>query len=233
MKVYLMYFAAKENPMVTTNPGDEIQKDIDAVGRIAIVPSLLEVICRTTRMGFAAIARVTDEKWIACSVRDEILFGLEPGGELVLETTICNEIRQHREPVLIDHVAKDEKFASHATPLMYGFQSYITVPIIRRNGSFFGTLCAIDQTPAKVNNTGTIGMFNLFAELISFHLNAIEELAFSEAKLKEEQRLAEVRDQFIAILGHDLRNPISAIMMSAELLAASKSEEQITSPSAL
>jgi signal transduction histidine kinase len=213
--------------MVKSNPGDEIETDIDAIGRIAIVPSLLEVICRTTGMGFAAIARVTDEKWVACSVRDEILFGLEPGGELVLETTICNEIRQHQEPIVIDHVSKNDQFASHPTPLLYGFQSYISVPIIRRNGSFFGTLCAIDPKPAKVNNTETIGMFKLFAELISFHLNAIEELVLSETKLKEEQRLAEVRDQFIAILGHDLRNPISAIMMSAELLAESKSEDQI------
>jgi hypothetical protein len=41
--------------MVTTNPGDEFQTDIDAVRRIAIAPSLLEVICRTSGMGFVAI----------------------------------------------------------------------------------------------------------------------------------------------------------------------------------
>jgi GAF domain-containing protein len=78
---------------------------------------------------FAAVARVTDDKWVACAVRDEIAFGLVPGSELKLETTICNEIRQHHNPVVIDHVAEDELFANHHTPAMYGFQSYISFPI--------------------------------------------------------------------------------------------------------
>jgi hypothetical protein len=33
-------------------------KDIEAVQQIPIVPTMLEVICQTTGMGFAAIARV-------------------------------------------------------------------------------------------------------------------------------------------------------------------------------
>jgi GAF domain-containing protein len=147
--------------------------DIDAINRIPMVPKMLEVICRTTGMGFAAVARVTDSKWLACSVRDEIGFGLMPGSELKLETTICNEIRQSGKAVVIDHVAQDEAFARHHTPAQYGFQSYISMPIICKDGSFFGTLCAIDPNPAKLNNVETIGMFQLFTELISFHLNAV------------------------------------------------------------
>ena len=64
----------------------EIQADIDAIGSIPVIATILEVICLTTGMGFAAVARVTDTQWIACSVRDEIQFGLKPGGELKLET---------------------------------------------------------------------------------------------------------------------------------------------------
>src|SRR5664279_482118 len=172
-------------------------------------------------MGFAAIARVTEEKWVACAVRDEISFGLERGDELKLETTICNDIRLNQRPVAIDHVSQDAKYVSHPTPRLYGFQSYISVPIIRKNGLFFGTLCAIDPKPNRVNTPETIGMFNLYADLISFHLQAIEELSISESKLAAEKKTDEVRDQFIAILGHDLRNPLSAISMSSELLKES------------
>ena len=50
------------------------------------VPTILEVVCRTTGMGFAAVARVTEDRWIACEVHDEIQFGLRPGGELEVET---------------------------------------------------------------------------------------------------------------------------------------------------
>ena len=46
--------------------------DVDAIARIDAVPTILEVVCRTTGMGFAAVARVTEDRWIACAVRDEI-----------------------------------------------------------------------------------------------------------------------------------------------------------------
>ena len=166
----------------------DIKADVDAVNKITIVPKLLEVICRTTGMGFAAIARVTDDKWVACSVRDEIKFGLEPGGELSLETTICNEIRQDNQAVVINHVDQDEHFATHHTPAMYGFQSYISMPIIRKDGTFFGTLCAIDPKPAKLNTPEIIGMFTLFADLVAFHLQAVTSLVETKTELHEERQ---------------------------------------------
>lgn len=195
-----------------------IKQDIDAIGRIEAITTILEVVCRSTGMGFAAVARVTDTKWVACAVRDEIQFGLEPGGELKLETTICNEIRQHQGPVIIDKVSENEIYANHHTPAMYGFESYISVPITRKNGEFFGTLCAIDPHPALLNNSKIIGMFTLFAELISMHLDAVEHMQLTESLLQEERKIADLREQFIAILGHDLRNPVGAVLNVAQLL---------------
>ena len=204
------------------------QADIDAINAITAVPTILNVVCRTTGMGFAAVARVTDDKWIACSVRDEINFGLVPGGELKLETTICHEIRQSGQGVVIDHVATDDLFCNHHTPAFYGFQSYISMPIILRDGTFFGTLCAIDPRPAKLNNPEIIGMFRLYADLISFHLHALDQMAITEEKLSEERKTAELRDQFIAILGHDLRNPVGAILNVAQLLLRMNADAKTT-----
>ena len=61
--------------------------------------SMILMRCRSTGMGFAAVARVTDDRWIACEVLDAIGFGLTPGGELAVKTTICDEIRDSREAV--------------------------------------------------------------------------------------------------------------------------------------
>lgn len=154
--------------------------DVAAISRITILPKVLEIICHTTGMGFAAVARVTRDAWVACAILDEISFGLKPGGQLKVETTICNLIQETGHAVIIDHVDKDENYAGHQSPAMYGFQSYISVPIIHQDGGFFGTLCAIDPEPAKLNNPHTIGLFNLFAELISFHLNLTEQTGFNE-----------------------------------------------------
>lgn len=200
------------------NFSQEILKDIEDINSISVVPTILEVICLTTGMGFAAIARVTEDKWIACSVKDDIQFGLGKGGELKLETTICHEIRQSGQEVVIDHVDDNQGFSSHHTPKLYGFQSYISMPIIRKDGSFFGTLCAIDPRPAKLNNPQIIGMFKLYADLISFHLSALDKMEVTESDLVEERKTSELREQFIAILGHDLRNPLAAVYNSAQML---------------
>jgi hypothetical protein len=50
--------------------------DVAAISRIDAVASILEIVCRTTEMGFAAVARVTRDHWVARAVRDEIAFGL-------------------------------------------------------------------------------------------------------------------------------------------------------------
>ncbi len=161
----------------------DFEADISAVRAIDAIPKILEVVCRTTGMGFAAVARVTESRWVACAVRDEIAFGLKPGGELQVETTLCHEIRDSREAIVIDNAAEDEQYCNHHTPAMYGLQSYISMPIIMPDGTFFGTLCAIDPKPARLNTPETIATFKLFAELISFHLDRAQEARLERSHL--------------------------------------------------
>jgi PAS domain S-box-containing protein len=203
---------------------DNIKADIDAVNRMPLIAKLLEVVCNTTGMGFAAIARVTDTQWVACSVRDEIDFGLLPGGELTLETTICNEIRLSGKEVIIDHVSDNERFKHHPTPAMYGFESYISFPIFLKDGSFFGTLCAIDPKPAKVNTPAVISMFRLFVDLISGHLSMSNQLAASENNLLKQQDVAKLQENFnqelteanlkLAVIQKDLEDSVRQLTAS-------------------
>ena len=190
---------------------NDFQKDITAVQRISAVPTILEIVCKSTGMGFAAVARVTEDRWIACEVLDNVNFGLAAGGELQVETTLCHEIRQHRQVVAIDNVAQDIVYSNHHTPRIYGLQSYISVPIVLPDGRVFGTLCAIHTEPASLNNAQTINTFTLFAELIAYHLDASDQLKDARKELMDERELSELREQFIAVMGHDLRNPIAAL----------------------
>jgi signal transduction histidine kinase len=199
----------------------DFEADIKRIARIEEVPSVLEVVCQVTGMRFAAIARVTESRWIACAVLDEIDFGLKPGGELKVESTICHEIRQSREAVVIDHVAEDPAWCNHATPARYGFQSYISIPIILADGSFFGTLCAIDPAPNRLSRSGVIGIFGFFAKFIAKRLDADLKLQASEAALASEREISDLREQFIAVLGHDLRTPMRGILSFSELLLRS------------
>ncbi|MCZ4347806.1 GAF domain-containing sensor histidine kinase [Devosia neptuniae] len=206
----------------------DFQTDIDAVRRIPAIPSILNVVCEATGMGFAAVARVTEDRWITCEVLDNVHFGLTPGDELNVETTLCHQVRASRQEVVIDHVSEDADYCDHHTPRLYGLQSYISVPITLVDGSFFGTLCAIDSNPAKLKNPATIGMFRLFAELIAHHLDSDQQLNESRAALAEERMTTELREQFVAILGHDLRNPLSALEAGTRSLLKSPLDERST-----
>ena len=197
---------------------NKIVEDIEAIGRIGAVPSLLRVLCETTGMRFAAVARVTESSWTACAVVDDIQFGLQPGGQLDLATTLCHEVRQAGTPIVIDHASKDPKYCNHHTPRIYQIESYVSVPIILSSGEYFGNLCAIDPMPAKVSEPHIVAMFTLFAQLIALQLDADRIREQAQAALLDERARGELRDQFIAILGHDLRNPLGAVGACADLL---------------
>jgi signal transduction histidine kinase len=197
---------------------EHFQRDIDRIGANPAVARILDVVCVMTGMRFAAVARVTEERWIACSVRDEIAFGLAPGGELEIQTTICNEIRDHRRTILIDNVAASPDWCEHHTPKFYGLRSYASAPIIRADGSFFGTLCAIDPEPHTVDTPQVRATFELFAQLIAAQLDAVEDLKTARGEVLAANEAALLRDQFIAVLGHDLRNPLNSIDAGARML---------------
>ena len=197
---------------------ESIARDIAAINRIEAVPTILKAVTHTTGMRFAAVARVTDSRWTACAVYDGIEFGLQPGGELALEATFCNEIRQSGKPVVFSQASTDPVFASHPLPPLYGFESYISVPITRADGRFFGTLCALDPLPAKLDDPRVLHTLELFAQLIAAQLDADDRLDRTDAALTASHDLAKLREQFIAVLGHDLRNPLQAISMAAEML---------------
>ena len=46
--------------------------DIKAVAGIAAVPTMLDVALRMTGMGFAAISRVAETRWITCNALDHV-----------------------------------------------------------------------------------------------------------------------------------------------------------------
>jgi len=128
-------------------------------------------------------------------------------------------------PIAFDHASEDLVYKDHQTPKLYKIESYISVPIVLRDGRYFGNLCAIDPAPAAVANARTIRIFEQFANLIAI---ALENQASNErtaATLSDERATSELREQFIAILGHDLRNPLQAVYASGEMIARKTSDQ--------
>ena len=208
---------------------EEIARDVATIGRIDAVPAVLKVLCQTTGMGFAAVARVTEGTWTACAVEDRIQFGLLPGGQLALETTMCTEVRNSRTPIVIDQASTDPLYRDHHTPRTYSIESYVSVPIVLANGDYFGNLCAIDPRPAQVTEPRIVSMFLLFAELIALQLDNERKREVTQAALLDERAAGELREQFIAILGHDLRNPLAAVSACGQILQKKSTDPALVS----
>src|SRR5271156_5693174 len=204
---------------------EEIARDVRAVSQIEAVPTLLDVLCETTGMRFAAVARVTENTWTACMVKDDINFGLTPGGQLDVKTTLCLESMKSNTPIVIDRASTNPQYRDHHTIKRYKIESYVSVPIVLANGRYFGNLCAADPAPAKVADPKILSMFTRFAALIAMQLDSEMARQVDQSELRGAHADNELRDQFIAILGHDLRNPLQAVYSAGVLL-----EKKITDP---
>jgi signal transduction histidine kinase len=204
--------------MGCTNEDAAIRQDIQDVESLDAVSSILSVVCEITGMGFAAVARVTQTSWTAMAVRDDIAFGLRPGHQLDIHTTLCKEVREARRPVVIDHASTDPVYCGHPTPRRYNFESYISVPIALSDGSYFGNLCAIDLRPHRVSEPRIVNLFVLFSRLIALQLENQRRRRQAEADVDIERANSALREQFIAIVGHDLRNPLAGIHAGVAVL---------------
>ncbi|VVQ16564.1 GAF domain-containing sensor histidine kinase [Pseudomonas fluorescens] len=198
--------------------GHTAAADIATIGRISAVPAILQVIREMTGLRFAAVARVTEDSWTACAVLDQLGFGLQVGGELEVTSTLCHEIRQAHHAVVIDKASDDPLYRDHHTPRLYQFESYIAVPVFRTDGRFFGTICALDPNPAPLTSSTIQSTMESFARMLALQIESEENQQKTEAALIQEQANGELREQFIAVLGHDLRNPLFAISAGAEML---------------
>ena len=211
------------NMPATSNAGPQdsagaIAKDVEMVLRLTAVPSILQVICQSTGMGFAVVARVTESSWTACAVRDEIASRLAPGDQLEIEKTLCREVRASGTPIVIESASADPVYALHHTPKLFGIESYISVPVVLRNGEYFGNLCAIDRHPFSIGAPQVRETFRLFAELIARQIDDERRHLETDNALAGERTTSELREQFIAVLGHDLRSPLGAVTAIAEIM---------------
>ena len=166
-------------------------------------------------MEFSAIALISGDRWITGTANDNNPLNLKPGDELKLEKangvefekTSFNDLKNGTVVLSKNHV-----------PKKYDFKSLISVPVNTQDGSFFGILFAMDPKPAKANIPEISGMFHLYANLISFHLQEVDKMRVTKAKIDKDLSNSKLRDQIIGILGHDLKNPIATMRMSSDIL---------------
>ena len=137
-------------------------------------------------------------------------------------------------PILINDARAAPAFTDHPALRLYGIQSYIAVPLTRRDGSYFGTLCAFDPQPTDLTEDN-FEIFHLLANLIAFELEADEaerrarEVAERLAQQSRELARLEERER-IAMDLHDgvIQSLYSVVLgLGAEQLHAGQTDRAI------
>ncbi|MFP2963824.1 ATP-binding protein [Myxococcus sp. 1LA] len=207
-----MTSAPLPNPHILGN--SSASSDVEAVSRIEAIKSVLRVLTQTTGLRLAVVARVTKDNWTCCAVLDEMNFGLKPGDTLAITTTFCDTVRSTLSPLLVTHASQDPRFRNHPAPKLYGVESYIAVPLYRKDGSHFGVMCALDANPAALAED-KLEIFRHLGDLVGHQLEQADALNERDALLLGARETSLLREQLIGIVSHDLRNPLHAISLTA------------------
>jgi sigma-B regulation protein RsbU (phosphoserine phosphatase) len=136
-------------------------------------------------------------------------------------------------------------YETHFAPLlrMQGFFNEVALDLVMQDGGILPVLVnATERRNAEGQHLFTrVVVFNATdrrryeRELVAARAAAVEaqsrlrELnAIVEASLLDERETSALREQFIAVLGHDLRNPLSALITGSELLLRTPLNERAT-----
>jgi hypothetical protein len=100
------------------------------------------------RLGFALwlVTRVEKDQWVIEQARDEG-YGVEVGDAYRFADTYCARMVEGQGPRFAPETSAVPCYAAAAIGKELPIAAYIGVPLLRADGSLYGTLCAIDPAP--------------------------------------------------------------------------------------
>lgn len=125
-----------------------------------------------------------------------------------------------RARVIVENAARaDCSEALRAAARAEGYSGVQSTPLLSRTGELLGVLSTHHAEPFRPSE-GDLRLLDLYVRQAADFIErqrSEEALRRSEARLVEENRH---KDQYLAMLGHELRNPLAAIRNVAESLAS-------------
>lgn len=160
---------------------------------------------------------------------------LDPGGRIFkVNTTLCSWVGYAPEDLLgkrlgdLLNIAGRMFYETHIAPLlrMQGFFNEVALDLVSQNGERLPVIAnAAERRTADGGVISTRITLLKAADRRRYEqglLDARDQSRSSEAAakaiLKDERETSQLREQFIAVLGHDLRNPLASIDAGARIL---------------
>jgi signal transduction histidine kinase len=140
--------------------------------------------------------------------------------ETTLDRSVCAHVVNKQELLVIPDLTSDSR--TRDNPLVTGpphIRFYAGAPLVTPEREVLGALCVIDDRPRPVGLTDSQqDAINVLAGQVMMQLELRRINEARQRDLLAALGATELREQFIAVLGHDLRNPLSAISTGVQML---------------
>jgi signal transduction histidine kinase len=142
--------------------------------------------------------------------------------ETSLDRSVCTHVVEQGELLVIPDLTADPR--TRDNPLVTGppyIRFYAGAPLMTPEQEVLGALCVIDYRPRPVGLSE--GQRDAIIVLAGQVMMQLELRRISEGRRRDllaALGATELREQFIAVLGHDLRNPLTAISTGVQMLQA-------------
>ncbi|MFC9774719.1 GAF domain-containing sensor histidine kinase [Paenibacillus chitinolyticus] len=159
---------------------------------------------------------------------------VKEGDELPFDISYCSLVgRRAGEPLVISDTASSPLTADMEVTRALGSRSFIGLPIILKNGHFYGTICILDHPSYPVSETDlkTLSAMAVFLAHVVELEHAVTELKEAQQILRESHAASEqsskIKSQLLAMIGQEIKTPMTGIMGMTDLMQDTElSEEQ-------
>lgn len=137
------------------------------------------------RFGFKLwmITRTEGNDWIVLLSEDNG-YDIKPGQVFNWADSFCSQMVLNNAPRIVPYSPDIQIYANAPINQLVTIQAYIGQPLLKEDGSLFGTLCAIDPEPQSKILVEDTPLFDLIAKVLSYTIQA-------ELKAAEHVRRAE------------------------------------------
>ena len=121
-----------------------------------------------SRFGFNLwmITRTEGNDWIVLQSEDNG-YGIKPGQVFRWTDSFCSQMVQGKAPRIAPYSPEIPLYREAAINELVEIKAYIGQPLVKEDGSLFGTLCAIDPRPKSEALLKEAALFELLAQMLS------------------------------------------------------------------
>lgn len=136
--------------------------------------------------------------------------------------SVCGTVAQERQPIYIENVQESTE-PKAALIRSLGITASYSYPLIA-SGRLFGTLCFGSHRCDRFSENQR-GMIQAVCDQIAIAMERASLISSLQQQTEQLREANRMKDEFLAILSHELRSPLNAILGWAQLLQSRKLSE--------